>query len=81
MWDFSDYDTQDLKDIYNALDNLATYNLHNEEMFNEVNKELENRECKKCGRTGQYDYNNPDHESRLIFTDECNECNGTGYIK
>lgn len=31
--------------------------------------------------SGTFDYENFEHESKPIFTDECNECDGTGKIE
>ena len=43
IWDFDIYETKDLKRIQEANDVLAEFNLENEEMAAEVNRELEAR--------------------------------------
>lgn len=43
IWDFNDYEDRDLLEIYSSADNLNTYGLVNEDMFNELYREIEKR--------------------------------------
>lgn len=43
IWDFSDYGDNDLIDIYSSADNLNTYELIDEDMFRELQAEINKR--------------------------------------
>ncbi len=43
MWEFTNHETQDLKDILNACETLDNYNLIDKDLLLEVYAELEKR--------------------------------------